>query len=160
MKTLASDPSVNVNWDDLAFYRTPFYRACYFGHLSIVEFLLNHPRVDVSQPHKEGGTPFYAACHQGHKEVVALLLADRRIDVNKPENDQRTPLWMASQEGQLLVVQLILASGKDVDTKTKSIGTAPWSNKTAAANARRQAISTHVIWETKKDTTERSTMAP
>jgi len=57
--------------------------------------------------------------------VVSLLLADMRIDFNKPKGTGSSPLWIASQNGQLPVVQLILASGREVNTKAKSIvGTA------------------------------------
>ena len=62
-----------------------------------------------------------------------------RIDVNKPNNNQCSPLWFASQNGHLPIVQLILASGREVDTKTKSIaGTAAWNNKTATKIGRYQ----------------------
>ena len=73
--------------------------------------------------------------------MISLLLADMRIDVNRPDNEQCTPLWFPSHDGHLLLVQLMLASGRDFDTKTKSIaGPAPWNNKTAAEVGRFQGI--------------------
>jgi len=69
------------------------------------------------------------ACQKSVLEVVSLLLNDPRIDINNPENDQCTPLWMAS--------------GREVDTKAKSInGPALWNGKTAAEHARFQGIRT------------------
>jgi len=48
---------------------------------------------------------------------------------------------LVSQDGHLGIVQLILASGRDVDTKTKSIaGPSLWNNKTAAEIARYQGV--------------------
>ena len=139
VKRLANDPAVNVNWEDPELSRTPFYRACFYGRLSVVEFLLTFTKVDVNKLQGQGCTPFYIACQNGHKEVVSLLLAEMRIDVNEPNNEQCTSLWFASQEGHLPVIQLILASGREVNTKTKSIaGTARWNNKTAAEIARYQ----------------------
>jgi len=133
-----SKTTLNINWQSPLGY-TPFNYACFEGRVSVVQFLLTQPTVDVNKPVNNGSTPFYIACEKGHKEVISLLLADIRIDVNKPENDQCTPLWMASQFGHLPVVQLILASGREVDTQTKSIaGTASWNNKTAAEYARIQ----------------------
>ena len=77
-----------------------------------------------------------------------------RIDINKPNNNQLTPLWFASQFGYLPVVQLILASGREIDTKTKSIaGTALGSNMTAVEVAQSQGTRTQDEWESKEEYT-------
>jgi len=118
---------------------TPLHRACRFGHVQVTQALLRQPGVGVNAGNVGMATPLYFACQEGKKEVVSLLLADKRIDVNKPDRDQWTPLWVASQNGHLPVVQLILASGREIDTKTKSIaGPAAENNKTAAERARFQ----------------------
>jgi len=70
----------------------PFNDACYEGRVSVVQFLLTLPTVDVNQPQKEGATPFIMACHEGRTKVVSLLLADSRIDVEKPDISGVTPL--------------------------------------------------------------------
>ena len=98
MKHLANDPAVSVNWGDPEFHRAAFYRACFFGHHSIVEFLLKHPRIEVNTIQKERATPFLGACWRGHKEMVSLLLADLRIDVNKPTKQSGTPFFMGCQK--------------------------------------------------------------
>ena len=87
----------------------------------MVQFLLTLTTIDVNQPTNLGATPFYIACQEGHQELVSLLLDDMRVDVNKPQKDQCIPLWSASHNGHLPIVQLILASGREIDTKTKSI---------------------------------------
>ena len=167
VKHLANDPAVNVNWIGQDKRDAPLHRACRFGHLSIVGFLLELQKVDVNagnagkatpffiacqeghrevvlllladmringnKPTNKGRTPFFMACQKSQREVVSLLLADMRIDINKPMNDNCTPLRTASQLGHLPVAQLILASGREVDTKTKSIaGTAAWNHKVIA----------------------------
>ena len=91
-RKLADDPSVDVNGGDPEHGRTPFFRACFFGRTSVVEYLMRNPRVDVVKQQNKGATPLATACDRGHKEVVSLLLADPRIDPNKPMNDQGTPL--------------------------------------------------------------------
>ena len=130
VKTLCSDPDVNVNWQAENGV-TALYVACYKGHRHVVEHLLTHPKIDPNLAANQGGTPFWIACCFGHKEVVSVMLADARVDPNKPNNSQATPLWFASQNGHLPVVQLLLASERDIDTKTKSV-----SNTTAAQKAR------------------------
>ena len=120
------------------------YFNSFFFFVSRVSFaemkVLKHSKVVVNAENSGKDTPFYIACQEVHKEVVSLLLADMRIDVNMSATDQCTPLWVASRFGHLRVVQLILASGREVDTKIKSIaGPDAWNNKTAAEMARYQA---------------------
>jgi len=129
---LADDPAVDVNWGDPELGRTPFYRACFFGWTSVVEYLMRHPRVDVVKPNKNEATAFFLACQEAHQEVVLLLLADPRIDPSMPRNNQGTPLWYASQNGHLVIVQHLLASGREIDTRMRST----FNNRTAAEHAR------------------------
>ena len=51
----------------------PSSELVFFGHPSIVEFLLKHPKVEVNKIQKEGATPFLSACCNGHNAVVSLL---------------------------------------------------------------------------------------
>ena len=169
VKLLVNDPAVDVNWGDPELNRTPFFRACGHNAVTVVEFLLKHPRVEINKPTNQGGgafniacqqgctgvvslllndprinvnhpgnngaSPFNIACQNGRQDVVSLLLADMRIDINFPNNNTRTPLWFASHHGFLPMVQVILVSGREVDTKTKSMG-GEWNDKTAADIAR------------------------
>ena len=108
-KELADDPAVEVSWGDPEVGRTPFYRACFFGRTSVVEYLMRNPRVDVVRQQSQGATPFLAACQEGHKEVVSLLLADTRIDPNEGDDEGYTPFFIACEKGHKEVVSLLLA---------------------------------------------------
>ena len=120
---------------------TPFYIACQENHIEVVTMLLADPRIDVNEADVDGVTPLFMACQNGHKEVVSLLMSDLRIDLNKSDSSECTPLWFVSQQGHLRVAQVILVSGRNVDTKAKSIpGIALWNNKTAAEIGRFQEI--------------------
>ena len=130
VKSLCSDPAVNVNWQSENGY-TAFSCACHNGHSLVVEHLLAHPKIDPNLRLNKGTTPLFLACQNGHKEVVSMMLADPRVDPNKPDDDQSTPLWMACQEGYLAVV-LLLASGREIDTKMIST----YNDRTAAEQGR------------------------
>jgi len=68
--------------------RTPFYIACYNGHIEIVKLLLNDERIDIDQVDNElSRTPFSVACQEGYIEIVKLLLNDQRVDINQADND-------------------------------------------------------------------------
>uniref|UniRef100_A0A8C5N739 Oxysterol-binding protein n=1 Tax=Gouania willdenowi TaxID=441366 RepID=A0A8C5N739_GOUWI len=56
----------NLGW-------TPLHLACYFGHKSVVEELLE-AGADVNLPNNIGDTPLHKAAFTGRKEVVMLLL--------------------------------------------------------------------------------------
>jgi len=133
IKSLCSDPAVNVNWRDDDGY-VALSCACLNGHSLVVEHLLAHPKIDPNLSNYEGTTPFLIACQNGHKEVVSVMLADPRVDPNQLRGDQSTPLWVACQEGQFAVVQLLLASGREIDTKM--ISTYDGTTTTAAEQGR------------------------
>jgi len=126
VKRLASDSAVNVNWGDSEYDRTPFFRACGQGHVSVVQFLLKHPQVDVNKPNKDGATPFYIACQKGHKEVAALLLANTRVGVTQPMNAGRTPFYVACQQGHKEVVALLLSDTRIDVNKPENNGFTPF----------------------------------
>ena len=134
VKSLCSDPAVNVNWQDEDGL-TALYRASQNGHSLIVEHLLAQPKIDPNFGSNEGIAPFNAACRNGHKEAVSVMLADPRVDPNKPRDDHITPLWYACQNGHLAVVQLLPASGREIKTKTIST----YNNRTAAEQGRAMA---------------------
>ena len=112
VQRLVTNPSVNINWGDPEYDRTSFYRACYYGHLSVVEFLLQHSKVDMNKSQSEGATPFYVACQQSHKEVISLLLKDMRIEsmwTSQRRMESRL-FYSACEKGHLEVVSLLLAN--------------------------------------------------
>jgi len=127
---------------------TPFFMACYNGHKEVVSLLLADSRINLNEPQINEATPFLIACERGLEEAMLLLLADSRIDVNQPNHNQCTPLWFASMNGYLPLVQLLLVSGREIDTKTRSLpGTGTWNNKTAAEMARYQGTRAKIVAE-------------
>jgi len=140
---------------------TPLDIACQNDRKEVVSLLLKDLRVDVNFQQIEGNTPFNAACQAGHKDVVSLLLTDMRVDVDKPANHQCTPLWFASQNGHLPIIQVILVSGREVNTKAKTIaGRSPWHNKTAAEMARLQGTRVKLEDESEEAHTRKKQSGP
>ena len=72
VKELAADTTLNINWQDLQYGFTPFNQACWEGRVSVVQFFLTLPTVDLNKSTSFGSTPFFKACYKGHKEVVSL----------------------------------------------------------------------------------------
>jgi len=112
VKLLLNDNRVDFNKAENIYGWTPFYVACYNGHIEIVKLLLNDERVDInktSNSHRDGSkTPFHIACENGHIETVKLLLNDKRVDINKAEKDGETPLYIVCYSGSTEIVKLLL----------------------------------------------------
>jgi len=115
-------PRLNVNWQDPEHERSPFLRACYFGHLDIVRELAKDPRTNVNLVQGQGATPFYLACQEGNLHIVRELLKDPRVDTLKPAEDSMTPFFAATLGGHSHVVEYILAACPVVDTLSKPVG--------------------------------------
>ncbi|KIK81666.1 hypothetical protein PAXRUDRAFT_101449, partial [Paxillus rubicundulus Ve08.2h10] len=54
-------------------FNTPLHLACYDGHISIVELLLQKGAIVHAQG-EYSGTPLRSACDGGHIDIVELLL--------------------------------------------------------------------------------------
>jgi len=127
VKRLSEDDSVNVNWRDSHLLRTAMYRASGHGHTAVVEYFLQHPRVDLNMVSGEEGTPFNVACAFNYRDVVRLLLADPRIDVCKPMNTGGTPFMIAAEKGHWEVVALLLPNQRiDINVPNHNSSTGLW----------------------------------
>lgn len=119
VEELCKDPEINLNWQDIDFYRSPFFKACEENHLEVVRFFLGLDGVDLNLANKGKASPFYVACREGHVDVVALLLTDDRINVNKVGKDRATPFAAACEAGHVAVVKLLLADERvDINKPT------------------------------------------
>lgn len=125
VEELGEDPAVNVNWRDEDKGRTPFFRACAFGHLPVVTYLLGHPRVDPNLANLNEATPLLIACQEGHLAVVSLLLGDPRVDPNKFRSDGATPFFKACGSGHQAVVSLLLSDPRVDPNRTEDDNSTP-----------------------------------
>jgi hypothetical protein len=82
--------------------------AAEFGHLDLLNLLLNDPRVD---PSVENNYAFIDAVDNGHVAIVDRLLKDPRID---PSVDDHIGFCIAVQLGYYELVKLLLASPRIV----------------------------------------------
>ena len=95
--------------------RSCLQRACFHGHLQVVEMLLNREiRRLVDAADEQGATAFFASCHEGHLET-AKLLANKGASIDVCASDGSSPLFVASQNGHFPVVQFLVEQGADKD---------------------------------------------
>ena len=114
---VANDPAVDVNAAD-GEGRTPFWNACFEGHLPMVEYL--HERsADIHLANKYGYTPLAAAAYEGHLDVVRYLLTHGAdVDLHTTANFAQTPFFGACRSGHAHVAQTLFEHGADIDIHT------------------------------------------
>ncbi len=100
---------------------TPLGLASFFGHTSLVSFLLNlGAEVNAASRNPMKVMPLHSAVARQSLEISRLLLA-AGAEVNARQADDFTPLHEAAQNGQLEMAELLLDYGAD-PTLQKSDG--------------------------------------
>ncbi|EDQ88308.1 uncharacterized protein MONBRDRAFT_26336 [Monosiga brevicollis MX1] len=103
--------------DAVPYGGTPLHRACYYGHVKVVEILLKHG-VYVEAKDNDSQTPLHYACTYGHDKVVEMLLK-HGVYVEAKNNRGKTPLQLAcaTSSASRKVVQQLLRHGADPDAR-------------------------------------------
>ena len=87
--------------------REPLHSACFSGKSDIVDYLVDHHRVDVSCKDHDGATPLHLAAKGGYLTLVKQLLHKYRCDHTITDNTGRTPLDYASAKNHSNTVEYL-----------------------------------------------------
>ncbi len=87
---------------------TPLQRATQEGCTQIVQFLLNHTKINTSMRYKDGFTLCHIAAENGHVAIMKLLIDYDETLLNKESNKGFTPLYIAAEVNQTEVVKFLL----------------------------------------------------
>ena len=90
VQRLIGCPELDVNHADRSIMdgpgilgnHTSLYLASAYGHLEVVNLLLQHPQIHVNHRDYYNRTSLWLAVDRGHFQVVSRLLNDNRTDVN------------------------------------------------------------------------------
>lgn len=104
-KLLESNKTLATYADDDG--KMALHRACYWGHVALVEILIQYG-ADINRKDVQDNTPLYYAAYNGHKDVVVLLLSKNAVANNK-NVEGKTPLDAATAWGHKGVVDLLKA---------------------------------------------------
>ncbi|VDI17156.1 Hypothetical predicted protein [Mytilus galloprovincialis] len=94
---------------------TLLHSATRFGHLNILQWLLERTKIDPNNVNKDGDTVLHITVRGGKLEMVKLLLKTSTIDPNQQnKTNGDTLLHIAVRDENLDMVQLLLERG-DID---------------------------------------------
>jgi ankyrin repeat protein len=75
--------------------------AAFFGHLEVIQFLVQDFGADVNLEDEDCCTPLYIASQKGHVAIVRCLVKDLGADVTQRPKNGFTPLHIAARMGHL-----------------------------------------------------------
>lgn len=95
----------------------PLHLAALYGHLSVIQILLEHGSEIEARTQHDLDTALHLAARQGHESAVqALLVAG--ADIGSTNGKVMTALHSAARHGHGSVVQMLLKHGANVMAKT------------------------------------------
>ncbi|KAJ6476661.1 ankyrin repeat-containing domain protein [Mycena vitilis] len=103
-------------------YTTPLAVAAYYGHLQMVQLMINHG-AEVNAEGGRYGTALQAASCVGQVDAVGLLIASG-ANINLPGGEYGAALHAASYEGHRNIVELLIRHGANVNLEGGELGTA------------------------------------
>ncbi|KJK94451.1 hypothetical protein H633G_01656 [Metarhizium anisopliae BRIP 53284] len=101
--------------------------ASHYGHLPIVDLLLQGSAKIEGDNDKDSRTPLSWAAQSGYEAVARLLLEKGANIEAKDSQTDRTPLSWAAENGHEAVVSLLLDQGANIETKDSQRGQTPLS---------------------------------
>ena len=86
----------------------PLHKACYWGHLDIVRYLVSEQGCSTACQNKNGDIPLHVACREGHVDIVRYLVSEQGCSTACQNKNCDTPLHEACEKGHLAVVEILL----------------------------------------------------
>jgi ankyrin repeat protein len=97
---------------------TPLMAASTEGHITVVQTLLNNPKIELNLKNIRQNTALDLAIWNKRFSVVAILLdKSKNVLINTYDSNGWTPLMTACQHGTPEIVSLLISHGASIDSK-------------------------------------------
>ena len=113
---------------------TLLHKACDFGQLDIIKFLVSVSSVDVNSKTSGGYTPLHIACKYCYLDIVQLLMSTQQINPICTNEDGDTSLHIACSSGNVDIVKYLLSTGHIDPMSTNKNGNTPFHIACSSGN--------------------------
>ena len=96
---------------------SPLWAAAFFGHLDVVELLIEL-NAEVDSTTLQDSTPLKAAAFNGYLDIVSCLV-EHGADVNARQSFDRTPLMITCSNGHVNVATYLVEHGANIHLQDK-----------------------------------------
>ncbi len=90
---------------------TPLHVAAQFGHIQVMERLLNMKNLDFDATDKQGMTALHLAISRGYEDICKYLI-DNGASINIATKEGRTCLHLAADAGHTDILSLVIQTGR------------------------------------------------
>lgn len=90
---------------------TPLHIAVQFGHMELVQRLLNVKSVEIDATDQQGMTALHTAISRGYEDICRYLI-DKGASINISTKQGHTCLHLAANAVNINIVSLICQTGK------------------------------------------------
>ena len=105
-------------------FETPIHNATTYGHLPIVQYIIERHKAEIEYEDCHRMTPLLIACEKGYFPIAEYLISKGANIEVKEYYDEQTPLHYACKVGNLPIVECLISNGADIETKDKYLRTA------------------------------------
>merc|ERR1712130_452511 len=91
--------------------RSALHKAAFWGHVGVVNFLVNDLKLNVNLQDYNGDTPLHDAARFGHDDVAKILI-DGKTDLSIKNNDGQNPLSVAVEYKKFNIASMLQQKSK------------------------------------------------
>lgn len=111
MKEIAS--RANPNAAEAGSGRTPLHKAAFFGHVKVIDYLINEAGATVDVQDDDGDTPLHDAARFGHVDCVSVLLAaGASPSIKNVDNYTASDLALANEKEEVVALLALNATNR------------------------------------------------
>lgn len=120
-------------------YHPPIYWACRYGHLQMVQLLIDRYESSPKYASDRGTTLLHVACTMGYLDIARYLANEHHLDPNARNREGATMLYSACYNGHLHIMKFLIGEMR-CDAKTACVAAPDDSGSGANSDSDGEAL--------------------